>query len=92
MLHLSTLCAGGLEQWVTDGSVPDELAEYQLISSRGVRRLVGGISRRTLSKWIKAGIIPAPKLIGGENRWRASVIREWLETHLGAIEQEKRAA
>lgn len=63
--------------------VPAELVEFQVVSARTLRVVVGGLPRSTLRKWIKAGFIPAPTPIGGSNYWRVSVIRAWLEKHFG---------
>jgi predicted DNA-binding transcriptional regulator AlpA len=66
---------------LADDSVPAELADLQLFSSRMVRKILG-ISKRTLCKWIESRVIPEPVLLpgpGGLHYWRASVIREWIE-------------
>jgi predicted DNA-binding transcriptional regulator AlpA len=62
--------------------VPGSLVDYQFVSSQTVRRLVGGISRRTMLRWIRAGYLPLPVTIGGRDCWRVTVIRAWLERHI----------
>jgi len=48
-----------------------------------------GISERTLERWIKADIIPRPKLLGPARvYWSRAVIKAWLEKSLGMPEQE----
>jgi hypothetical protein len=63
--------------------VPAELVDHQVISSRTLRKVVGGISRRTLCKWIQAKLVPKPKLFAGANYWRVKVIRAWLIERFG---------
>lgn len=64
--------------------VPVELIDVQLVSSRTLRLVLGGLSRRALCKWIRAGILPAPVLIGGANYWRVTIIRAWIAQRVGA--------
>ena len=37
------------------------------------------ISRQTLYRWRKAGVLPAPVLIGGSIRWREQDVAAWLD-------------
>ena len=42
-----------------------------LRSSKQARMQAGGVSRQTLYRWVKAGILPPPTKINGRSYWKA---------------------
>lgn len=67
----------------SDSRVPEELVGQRLITTSALRAVLGGKSRRTICKMIKAGVLPKPTKFGGGNHWRVSVIHAWLEKYFG---------
>ena len=60
----------------SDGSEPRQVPDV-LLATEDVMR-VFQISRRTLAKWIVQRTIPAPSRIGGLNRWKTTVIEQFI--------------
>ena len=50
-----------------------------LVVSTAVCFLAGGVTRMTVWRWVKAGILPAPTVIRGRNYWRKSQILAAIE-------------
>lgn len=48
-----------------------------LLSIDQVARLLG-VETRTIRRWRKDGVIPAPVSFGGQLRWRLATISEWI--------------
>ena len=55
-----------------------EQNDTQLIKAAELRRMLGGISRGTLQKWLDAHEFPAPILIGRSRHWFLDDVRKWL--------------
>ena len=52
--------------------------EPRLLSSADVCSLLR-VSKRTVSRWARAGCLPRPLLLGGLRRWRLADITRWVE-------------
>jgi predicted site-specific integrase-resolvase len=49
------------------------------LSARAVRERFDGITGMTLSRWVKAGILPPPVKIGNRNFWWADDVERLAE-------------
>ena len=45
------------------------------------------VDRKTIGRWCRNGVLPAPIQAGGTRRWQASVIQAWLD--LGGPSREE---
>ena len=53
-----------------------------LIKSKQVYRMCGGIHAMTLSRWMKQKGFPAPYMVVGRIRyWRERDVQEWLDSN-----------
>lgn len=62
-------------------SMPDlnSLPDTAMQRANSVRALFDGISRHTLERWVKAGILPTPTMINGVKYWQVGQLREALQ-------------
>lgn len=50
------------------------------ISCDDLQRLLGGVSKRTVYRWVRDdGTFPRPFKLGGLTRWDRSEVLEWVE-------------
>ena len=61
-------------------------SQCHLISSRGVRAILGGISNMSLWRWQNCMEIdfPKPIKIMGRNYWKNDEVSAWVASHGGA--------
>lgn len=52
--------------------------DEDLIALGRLRRMLGGVSRKTIHKWLCAKILPAPIQVRGRNYWVLGEIRAWI--------------
>ncbi|KGE04546.1 helix-turn-helix transcriptional regulator [Pseudohaliea rubra] len=55
---------------------PTRPAADPLLSASQVCQELGGITRTTLWRWRREGLLPEPVTMRGRNYWRASVIEQ----------------
>jgi len=54
----------------------------QFIPLPEVQKATGGKSRSTIYRWVRTGLLPAPRRIGPNSiGWLQSEIDEWIEKH-----------
>jgi predicted DNA-binding transcriptional regulator AlpA len=63
-------------------AAPDELIALPVL-----RRRLGGISRVTVWRGVRAGRLPAPVRVGGRVLWSSAEIDAWIAGRLAAREQ-----
>ena len=51
---------------------------------KDVEQIIGK-PRITLRRWWSAKKFPCPRMINGRLAWRAEVIHQWINEHLGVI-------
>ena len=66
---------------------PDDPGD--LIRTRDLRRMAGGISSMTVWRWRKAELLPAPTKIRGRNYWTLAQVSKALADLVPAAEQER---
>ena len=72
---------------------PSPAPSAPLLYSREQLCEVLGISRATLDRLQSAGKVPRPLRLGGQRRWRAEVIHQWIAAGMPqAAEWEARQA
>ena len=64
----------------------DTSHDDDLLNSREIRRMFGGVCEMTIWRWTHSEQIgfPKPVQIGRRNYWRRGDIRRWREERLGA--------
>lgn len=48
-----------------------------LIDTKTAAKLCG-VSKKTIQRWTKAGVMPLPHRVNGRPRWQRAVITEWV--------------
>jgi len=65
------------------------LSHESLITAQTLCDLAGGISRMTLWRWLRAGIVPAPIVIRGRRYWpRNTTMTALMSTDCGGASHE----
>jgi prophage regulatory protein len=59
----------------------DAHSDIRLLNLRQVQAKIGGITRTTIWRWVRAGQFPAPVALGAQRiAWREDVIDKWIAT------------
>jgi predicted DNA-binding transcriptional regulator AlpA len=54
------------------------MTDRKMINTEGVRELLG-ISKNTVTAWVRMGKLPSPVKIGAENKWREADVLACLD-------------
>jgi excisionase family DNA binding protein len=75
----------------TNVAIRQPRTSCRMLTLDGVAKYLN-VTRRTVQRYVKAGLIPAPRRIGGSVRWDKRALDEWASDGCKPVHSEGQAA
>jgi hypothetical protein len=75
---VENVAAGPFEVIIMKPTKSTRLPLTPLLTGADLQRLFR-VTGRTIARWCASGLLPPPVKLGGQNRWTASALRQYIE-------------